>query len=101
MMMEEEIERTKEEIRGIEEACERVEQVLARVAQCGEPAIALQDSAADSSTKSVLKDGGEEKMEDVQPTGSRELGSRDRVEPFSPKWYKDERLLSLWNGDSV
>lgn len=101
MMMEEEIERTKEEIRGIEEACEKVEQVLARVAQGGEPVISLRDSAADSTAEGALKDGGEEKMEDVQPTGPREPDSRDRIAPFSPKWYEDERLLSLWNGDSV
>jgi seryl-tRNA synthetase len=31
MMMEEEIERTKEEINGIEEACEKVEKVLENV----------------------------------------------------------------------
>jgi len=91
MMMEEEIERTKEEIKGIEEACEKVEQVLDKVIQSRElnGHIDLLDDAAE-----------EGKMEDVvQDVRLKGETKQVDVENMSSNWFDDENLLSLWNGN--
>ena len=93
MMMEEEIERTKEEIRGIKDACEKVEQVLAKVIQGGYTDGSLEDNVDGY----AVKREDEEKMEDVQQTESNEIAAPEPVEVDSKKWYEDENLLNLWN----
>jgi hypothetical protein len=95
MMMEEEIERTKEEIRGIEEACEKVEEVLAKVAQGERP------SRDDSLEGIIAKDGGEDKMEDVI-NEIASMGDDASVTKIpGGKWFEDEKLLDLWNGTTA
>jgi hypothetical protein len=95
MMMEEEIERTKEEIRGIEEACEKVEEVLAKVAQGERP---LHDDSAEGI---IAKEGGEDKMEDVinETLSMGDEASATKIP--GAKWFEDEKLLNLWNGTTA
>ena len=92
MMMEEEIERTKEEINGIEEACEKVEQVLDKVIQSRElngHVELLENGAAQ---------GEEGKMEDVvQEVGVKEEAKQVDTENVLSNWFDDENLLSMWN----
>jgi flagellar motility protein MotE (MotC chaperone) len=88
MMMEQEIARTNEEIKGIEEACEKVEQVLERV---------VKSQGLDMSTINVIEgsESEEGKMEDiVSQTEATDLGQSSEQ-----KWYDDENLLNLWNGN--
>jgi hypothetical protein len=93
MMMEEEIERTKEEIKGIEEACEKVEQVLDKVIQ----------SRGLNGHVELLEDVGEEeegKMEDViQDVKAKEGHNYAGHEGLRSNWFEDGNLLSLWNGN--
>jgi hypothetical protein len=81
MMMEEEIERTREEIRGIEEACEKVEEVLDGVVK----------------GRGVSKDEEKEeegKMEDVVlGEETNKMGSSGEQ-----KWFERKELMDLWNG---
>ena len=89
MMMEEEIERTRTEIKGIEEACEKVEQVLEKVFQSG----AL-------STNQEQRQADDGKMEDVvQENPTEEL--RVTSETCGGKWFENEKLLNLWNGSTT
>jgi hypothetical protein len=92
MMMEEEIERTKEEIRGIEEACDKVEQVLAKVTQGEHP---LRDGSVEGI---IAKEGGEDKMEDVVHETLSIGDDASAVKIPGGKWFEDEQLLDLWNG---
>lgn len=91
MMMEAEIERTKEEIRGIEEACDKVEQVLDKVTKGLEDANAIDGSVSDGNHGK----GDGEQMEDVV----HEMKGKDRV-PEKPdqKWFEYEKLMDLWKG---
>jgi len=96
MMMEEEIERTRDEIRGIEEACEKVEEVLAKVNQ-GDRAIS--EMTGESVDIAVSKEVEDSKMEDiVHETTSKE----DEAPPITTipgqKWFEDEKLMEQWNG---
>jgi len=93
MMMEEEIERTKEEIKGIEEACEKVEQVLEKVIQ----------SQGLNGHVELLEGAGEQeeetKMEEIiQDAEVTEELNHARVGSLRSDWFEDENLLSLWNG---
>jgi hypothetical protein len=88
MMMEEEIERTRDEIKGIEEACEKVEQVLEQVFQSG----ALSNNQEE-------RQGDDGKMEDVlQETPTKE---ESRIAPGTGggKLFENEKLLDLWGGN--
>jgi hypothetical protein len=79
MMMEEEIERTREEIKGIEEACEKVEEVLDVVVK------------GQGVPEEEEKEG---KMEDVV-LGE---GTNGIVSAGEQKWFERRELLDLWNG---
>jgi len=89
MMMEGEIERTREEIKGIEEGCDKIEEVLEKVVQSG-------DLRKDMEEK--LQTGDEVNMQDivheVKPTDPQ-------TETEGGKWFENEKLLKLWNGDAV
>ena len=95
MMMEEEIERTKEEVRGIEEACEKVEEVLGKVIQSRD----WNGSLTDNVFEDITKQGDDVQMEDV-------LGEAITQASYvngtlgDQNWYEDEKLLALWNGDT-
>jgi|SRR5579859_3751723 len=96
MMMEEEIERTKEEIRGIEEACEKVEKVLDGVIRTQPPTITQEDVDIEKA------EGDEGKMEDIFPAADETVSAQ--VEKTIPpavasdkKWFEDKALLDLWN----
>jgi hypothetical protein len=82
MMMEEEIERTRDEIKGIEEACEKVEQVLEKVFQSG----ALSEE----------KHGDHGRMEDVLQENSMKEEINAASETGGGKWFENEKLLSFW-----
>jgi hypothetical protein len=94
MMMEEEIERTKEEINGIEEACEQVEKVLENVIQSE----GLHKSVKDESPQEEQNEDG--KMEDVV-TETVPVGKLTPVEISGRKWYEHDDLLASWNGNGV
>ena len=89
--MEAEIDRTKEEIKGIEDACDKVEQVLDKVTKGLEDANAIDGSVSDENHRK----GDGEQMEDVV----HETKGRDRV-PEKPdqKWFEHEKLMDLWMG---
>ena len=94
MMMELEIEKTKEAINGITQACETVEKVLGNV---------IHSEGMSELFKEVSpQDEGDEsnKMEDVisEPVTattamSLKIGER--------KWFEHEELLALWNNNGV
>lgn len=88
MMMEEEIERTREEIKGIEEACEKVEQVLEKVFQSG----ALSNNQGE-------KQGDDGKMEDVVQENPTKEELRIALETGGGKWFENEKLRNLWGGN--
>jgi hypothetical protein len=89
MMMEEEIDRTREEIKGIEEACEKVEEVLENVIQ----------SRALNGRLDLLEDvttqGEDGKMEDVQESA---ITTQPSSEIVQSDWFDDENLRSVWDG---
>ena len=89
MMMEEEIERTREEIKGIEEACEKVEQVLEKVFQSG----ALSNNQE--------KQGDNGRMEDVVQDNPTKEELRVVSETSGGKWFENEKLLNLWSGSTT
>ena len=91
-MMEEEIERTREEIHGIEEACEKVERMLENVIQGGASSVKYHENQP-------LKPENDRKMEDiiVQETVTEGLEQATN-ETKEQKWFEDEWLLGLWNG---
>jgi hypothetical protein len=95
MMMEEEIERTKEEIRGIEEACDKVELVLAKVTKGERP---LRDGSVEGI---IAKEGGEDKMEDVVHEALSIGDDAPAAKIAGGKWFEDEKLLDLWNGSTT
>jgi len=82
MMMEEEIERTREEIGKVEEACEKVEEVLEKVGKSSE----LENEGT-----------GEEEgqMEDVI---SATVDMETKQQEKEKSWFEDEKLLEIWNG---
>ena len=89
MMMEEEIERTREEIKGVEEACEKVEQVLEKVIQSGAVWTHQEEKQGDG------------KMEDiVQENHTKEL-LRANSETREGRWFENEELLNLWDGSTA
>ena len=88
MMMEEEIERTREEIKGIEEACEKVQQVLEKVIQSG----------AVSNNQEELQEEGDGKMEDVVQENPTKEELHTNSETRGGNWFVNEKLLNLWNG---
>jgi hypothetical protein len=91
MMMEEEIERTLEEIKRIQEACDKVEQVLEKVVQSGD--------LDGNSLEQVLKSGEDGKMEDIVQEAKDKDSTREKAETEESKWFEDDKLLKLWNGD--
>jgi hypothetical protein len=98
MMMEEEIERTKEEIRGIEEACEKVEQVLEKVIHGSDMDVSLTNN---QEQENKIKEGDDGQLEEiVQQMETREHTRANSATDYR-KWYENEKLLSLWNGDAV
>jgi hypothetical protein len=97
MMMEEEIERTRAEIQGIEEACEKVEEALNRVVNGEEVSGGMDDGekVEDNLGEDTMEDKlGDDKMEDVQ--GGDEIP--DATTSGEQKWYERKELLDLWNG---
>jgi len=90
MMMEEEIERTKEEINGIEEACEKVEKVLENVIQSEGMSSFLKD---ESPQEEQPEEG---QMEDVVAEIAH-VGTDITVKVTDRKWYEDDHMLALWN----
>jgi hypothetical protein len=96
MMMEEEIERTRDEIRGIEEACEKVEEVLAKVNQ-GDGA--LSEMTGESVDIAASKGVEDSTMEDiVHETTSKEDEAPTITTISGQTWFEDEKLMDLWNG---
>jgi len=93
MMMEEEIERTKEEIKGIEEACEKVQEVLDKVTQGVDLNI--------SPPSFVVKQVDEGIMEDIIEEKETKETTDTVPEIVERKWYEDEKLMNLWNGNST
>jgi hypothetical protein len=93
MMMEEEIERTKKEIRRIEDACEKVEQTLENVVQGN----GLNTSAAENMDQNGIIQGDVEKMEDI--TGEAQSMETAKVDSSEQPWFSNENLLRLWNGN--
>jgi MED7 protein len=104
MMMEGEIERTREEIRAIGEACDRVEGMLDLVtrshdlAATGENVTLTEGDVTTTEGQDVTAQRTEgDQMEDV----TNELQPPD--EPPKPllspsRWFNDQSLLDLWNG---
>ena len=94
MMMEVEIERTKEVINGIEEACETVEKVLENVIHS-------------EGMSEFLKQGGpleEEDENDKMGDVVSELipaATAMTLKRMEWKWYEREDLLALWNSNGV
>jgi hypothetical protein len=96
MMMEEEIERTRDEIRGIEEACEKVEEVLAKVNQ-GDGALSeVRGESVDIAASNGAEDN---KMEDIVLEPTLKEDETPTITTISgQKWFEDEKLMDLWNG---
>jgi hypothetical protein len=90
MMMEEEIERTRDEIKGIEEACEKVEQVLEKVFQSG---------ALSNNQEEKQRDNG--RMEDVVQDNPTKEELHVASETGGGKWFENEKLLNLWSGTAT
>jgi len=90
--MEQEIEKINEEIKGIDEACDKVEKVLETVLR-GETLHGRQPSY-------VLQEpevGHDEQMEDIVQESEQKMETA--VEPTVERtWHEDEKLLELWNG---
>lgn len=89
MMMEEEIERTREEINGIEEACEKVEKVLENVMQSEGMLSPLRDESPQE------EQNEEGKMEDVVAE-IPPVGTEIPVKVTERKWYEDDNMSALW-----
>ena len=86
MMMEDEIEQIKAETRGIDEACDKVEEVLGRL---------IEGDAAHVDT--VLQE--DQKMGDIWGQGGLEGADiHVKTEP-RPNWFENERLRRLWDGN--
>lgn len=92
--MELEIERTKEAINGITEACETVEKVLSNVIHSE----GMFDYLTEGSPQPERDEG--EKMEDIisEPIAATTALSLKAAER---KWYEYEGLLALWDNTGV
>jgi hypothetical protein len=97
MMMEEEIEQIKEEMRGIEVACEKVEQILEKVVQ----AVGVDSVFSENNDENTAKEEDEGKMEEILQESKEEGQAPANSGPNEQKWFEDERLLNLWNGNTL
>jgi hypothetical protein len=82
MMMDEEIERTKEEIKVIEEACEKVETVLDRIAM------------GMKETKAIAEEG--EHMQDVVLQSTTTAPAKN-----TGKWFENQDLMEIWKSTAA
>jgi len=91
-MMEEEIERTREEIRGIEEACEKVEKVLDTITKDFDGPKAVEGPIAGGDRVN----GEGEHMQDVVEESPKQANR-----PDTRTWFENKDLLALWDGTAV
>jgi len=90
MMMEEEIERTKEEIRGIEEACDKVEKVLDTITMGLDRTKAIEGPVSEQGNQ--MKDDNEH-MQDVE----RQAVVKEPATKDTRKWFEEKDLIEIWN----
>ena len=95
--MEQEIERAKEEIKGIESACVKVEDLLERVLNSPN----LDTSAIGRVLEERDAKCEDNNMEDIISEGELRPVKLDNLKLNEQYWYEKEDVLKLWNGTDL